>query len=249
MSHPEEPGRDATGADDLVMFWNLYEAGVDRHYGRDERWHLQRDLVREHRPRVLMTTEGWAWQFNDRAFFEDAKSALDMDGVLFPAKTGCNLAVFWQHDVDLVAVEEVAPELAQWHGHGSATLQLPGRSAPVRFVVAHLDPFSATNRRIESDHLRQYADPEAPHPTLLAMDANTVPPGTLSRTGPPRPATGAPTTRCPARTTRTGPRCGACSAPRRNRCSSTRAPTAATGHRPSASTRRARRPDASTCSC
>ncbi|WP_411121876.1 endonuclease/exonuclease/phosphatase family protein [Streptomyces sp. x-19] len=177
MSHPEEPGRDAAGADDLVMFWNLYEAGVDRYHGRDERWHLQRDLVREHRPRVLMTTEGWAWQFNDRAFFEDAKSALDMDGVLFPAKTGCNLAVFWQHDVDLVAVEEVAPELAQWHGHGSATLQLPGRSTPVRFVVAHLDPFSATNRRIESDHLRQYADPEAPHPTLLAMDANTVPPG------------------------------------------------------------------------
>ncbi|MEU7580905.1 endonuclease/exonuclease/phosphatase family protein [Streptomyces sp. NPDC041068] len=168
---------DVTGASDLVMFWNLYEAGVDRYYGRDERWHLQRDLVLDHRPRVLMTTEGWGWDLDDRAFFEDAKAAFGMDGVLFPAKTGCNLAVFWQRDIELVEVEQSAPDLAQWHGHGSATLRLPSRSAPLRFVVAHLDPYSATNRRIESDHLRRYADPDAPHPTLLAMDANTVPPG------------------------------------------------------------------------
>ncbi|GGZ39368.1 hypothetical protein GCM10010387_36910 [Streptomyces inusitatus] len=162
---------------DLIMFWNLWEAGIDRHHGSDERWHLQRDLVLDHRPRVLMTTEGWCWQFEDGAFFEDAKSALGMDGVLFPARTGCNLAVFWQRDIELIEVEQAEPELAQWHGHGSVTLLLPGRSGPLRFVVAHLDPFSATNRRIESDHLRQYADPGAPHPTLLAMDANTVPPG------------------------------------------------------------------------
>ncbi|NLU70573.1 endonuclease/exonuclease/phosphatase family protein [Streptomyces sp. HNM0574] len=158
------------------MFWNLYEAGIDRLYGRDTRWHLQRDLIREHRPRVLMTTEGWGWERNGRAFFEDAKAALGMEGTLFPARTGCNLAVFWQPDIRLLAEDQPPPELTTWHGHGSVTLQLPGRSAPLTCVVAHLDPFSATNRRIESDRLRQYAAPDA-HPTLLAMDANSLPPG------------------------------------------------------------------------
>ncbi|QLH19452.1 endonuclease/exonuclease/phosphatase family protein [Streptomyces sp. Rer75] len=163
-------------ASDLVMFWNLYEAGIDRLEGRDERWLLQRDIVAEHRPRVLMTTEGWGWDRDGGRFFEDAKAGFGMDGALFTAKTGCHLAIFWQRDIEPVETERIPHDLAPWHGHGSVTLRLPGWSHELRFVVAHLDPFSPTNRRIESDRLRQYANPAAPAPTVLAMDANSLPP-------------------------------------------------------------------------
>ncbi|WP_079170866.1 MULTISPECIES: endonuclease [unclassified Streptomyces] len=161
---------------DLLMFWNLYEAGIERLGGRDERWLAQCALVAAHRPRVLMTTEGWGWHLDDRALFEDAKAAFGMEGELFTAKTGCHQAVFWQPDIEHHGTERLPHELAHWHGHGLVTLGLPGRSAPLRFLVAHLDPFSPTGRRIESDHLRHHADPSLP-PLVLAMDANCVPPG------------------------------------------------------------------------
>ncbi|WP_437623808.1 endonuclease/exonuclease/phosphatase family protein [Sorangium sp. So ce1151] len=166
-------GRDAHT--DRVMFWNLHEAGIDRLHGDNRRWHLQRDLISALRPRVLMITEGWAWHFGEEAYFKDAKAALGMHGALFAAKTGCNMAIFWEPCAEVIAVEPSRPDLAAWHGHGSATLHLPGWSHPLRFAVAHLDPFSPVSRLIESDRLRQFAAPDTP--TVLAMDANTVPPG------------------------------------------------------------------------
>ncbi len=235
---------------DLLMFWNLYEAGIERLDGRDERWRAQCALVAAHRPRVLMTTEGWGWHLDDRAFFEDAKAAFGMEGELFTAKTGCHQAVFWQPDIEHLGTERQPHELAHWHGHGLVTLRLPGRSTPLRFLVAHLDPFSPTGRRVESDHLRRYADPSLP-PLVLAMDANCVPPGDpepdWSRTPRHRrddhllDAEGAPT----------GRRCGGCSATTRTtRCSWTRAPGAGTARQRSAGCcRRATRSAVSTCSC
>lgn len=158
------------------MFWNLYVAGIDRLKGDHRRWHLQADLVRALRPRVLMITEGWVWHFGEELYFKDAKAAYGMEGALIPAPTGCNMAVLWQPGTEVVAVEPGDPRLATWHGHGSVTLRLPGWSHPLRFAVAHLDPFSPVNRLIESDRLRGLAHPDAV-PTVLAMDANCVPPG------------------------------------------------------------------------
>ncbi|MGW1976430.1 endonuclease/exonuclease/phosphatase family protein [Streptomyces sp. NPDC001889] len=166
----------ASAPTDLIMFWNLYEAAIERLDGDHARWEAQRELITAHRPRVLLTTEGWGWHRDGRKLFDDTRDALGMDGVLFPAKTECDLAVFWQPDITRVETETVPPELAAWHGHGAVTLRLPGHPEPLRFAVAHLDPFSPTNRLIESDRLRRYADPAGP-PTILAMDANTVPPG------------------------------------------------------------------------
>ncbi|MFD8985946.1 endonuclease/exonuclease/phosphatase family protein [Streptomyces sp. NPDC059564] len=165
-----------TAGTDLVMFWNLYEAGIERLAGRDERWQAQCALVGALRPRVLLTTEGWGWHRDDGALFEDAKAAFGMDGELFTAKTGCHQAVFWQRDIEPVAAERPPPELTHWHGHGLATLRLPGWTTPLRFLVAHLDPFSPTGRRIESDHLRRHADPSLA-PLVVGMDANSLPPG------------------------------------------------------------------------
>ncbi|WP_323369045.1 endonuclease/exonuclease/phosphatase family protein [Streptomyces alkaliterrae] len=176
VAPPAPPPPDRGGASDLVMFWNLFEAGIDRVSGDDRRWQAQVEVVRRQRPRVLMTTEGWGWHLDERAFFEEARSAFDMDGELFVAKTGCHQAVFWQRDVRAVEFEHVPHALADWHGHGAAVLRLPGWSTPLRFVVAHLDPFSPATRRVEADRLRRYADLRG-YPTVLAMDANTVPPG------------------------------------------------------------------------
>ncbi|MER5810398.1 endonuclease/exonuclease/phosphatase family protein [Streptomyces sp. NPDC002033] len=166
----------ATAGSDLVMFWNLYEAGIERLAGRDARWRAQCALVGALRPRVLLTTEGWGWHRDGGALFEDAKAAFGMDGELFTARTGCHQAVFWQRDIGRVAAERPPAELTHWHGHGLVTLSLPGWTTPLRFLVAHLDPFSPTGRRIESDHLRRYADP-ALAPLVVGMDANSLPPG------------------------------------------------------------------------
>ncbi|GAA4931248.1 endonuclease/exonuclease/phosphatase family protein [Streptomyces coeruleoprunus] len=172
---PRTPDGESAGTD-LVMFWNLYEAGIERLGGSDDRWRAQCELVAAHRPRVLMTTEGWGWHLDDGALFEDAKAGFGMDGELFTAKTGCHLAVFWQRDIRRVDAERLPHELAHWHGHGLVTLRLPGWTTPLRFLVAHLDPFSPAGRRIESDHLRRHADPALP-PLVMGMDANCVPPG------------------------------------------------------------------------
>lgn len=176
MTH-EHPAAAPAPPTDLVMFWNLHEAGIARLRGDDRQWLAQRDLVAAHRPRVLLTTECWGWHLDDGALFADAKAGFGMDGALFTSKTGCHLAVFWQYDIRPVTVERLPQELSPWHSHGDVTLQLPGWTLPLRFMVAHLDPFSPTNRRIESDHLRHHADPEGPAPLILAMDANCVPPG------------------------------------------------------------------------
>ncbi|MFJ4880431.1 endonuclease/exonuclease/phosphatase family protein [Streptomyces sp. NPDC088745] len=169
-AHPPTPGTD------LVMFWNLHEAGIERLHGRDEQWLAQCALVEALRPRVLLTTEGWGWHRDGGARFEDAKAAFGMDGALFLAKTGCHQAVFWQRDIEPVDTEHPGHALTHWHGHGLATLRLPGWTTPLRFLVAHLDPFSPTGRRIEADHLRRYADPALP-PLVMGMDANSLPPG------------------------------------------------------------------------
>ncbi|MFE9775835.1 endonuclease/exonuclease/phosphatase family protein [Streptomyces sp. NPDC005931] len=163
-------------ATDLVMFWNLYEAGIERLDGHDERWLAQCALVTSHRPAVLLTTEGWGWHLDGGALFEDAKAGFGMNGALFPARTGCHLAVFWRPDVRVLHVDRLPHEPAHWHGHGLATLGLPGWTTPVRFLVAHLDPYSPTGRRIEADHLRHHADPALP-PLVVGVDANCVPPG------------------------------------------------------------------------
>ncbi|MFE0475078.1 endonuclease/exonuclease/phosphatase family protein [Streptomyces sp. NPDC058947] len=160
-----------------VMFWNLYRTGFERHAGDDTRWEAQRDLILRERPMVLMVTEAWCWDLSDEALFTDTKKALGMDGVLFRAKTECHQAILWRPGVELRAVDGYPPELHPWHGFGCAVLELPGRRDPVRFVVAHLDPYSPLNRRIESDRLRGFAGPHAAGRTLVAMDANTVPPG------------------------------------------------------------------------
>ncbi|MFB7333690.1 endonuclease/exonuclease/phosphatase family protein [Streptomyces adustus] len=176
MSAAHSPVRGDPDGTDLLMFWNLYEAGIERLRGDDERWKAQVALVAAERPRVLLTTEGWGWHRDGGALFEDAKAAFGMDGELFTAKTGCHQAVFWEPGVERVAVERVAPELAHWHGHGLVTLRLPGWSTPLRFLVTHLDPFSPTVRRVEADHLRHHADPALP-PLVIGLDANSVPPG------------------------------------------------------------------------
>jgi endonuclease/exonuclease/phosphatase family metal-dependent hydrolase len=161
---------------DLLMFWNLYETGIERLRGDDERWKAQCALIAALRPRVLLTTEGWGWHREDRALFEDAKTAFGMDGELFTARTGCHQAVFWEPDVERVAVERPIPEPAHGHGHGLVTLRLPGWSTPLRFLVTHLDPYSPTVRRIEAEQLRHHADPALP-PLVIGLDANCVPPG------------------------------------------------------------------------
>ncbi|NEA68996.1 endonuclease/exonuclease/phosphatase family protein [Streptomyces sp. SID12488] len=159
------------------MFWNLYRTGLERHDGDDTRWEAQRRLILRERPDVLMVTEAWCWDLDDEALFADAKRDLGMDGVLFRAKTECHQAILWRPGVELCAVDGYPPELHLWHGFGSTVLRLPGRSGPVRFVVAHLDPYSPLNRRLESDRLRGFVGPHTHGPVLVAMDANTVPPG------------------------------------------------------------------------
>ncbi|NDZ83246.1 endonuclease/exonuclease/phosphatase family protein [Streptomyces sp. SID10853] len=159
------------------MFWNLFRAGFERHAGDDTRWHAQRALILRERPSVLLVTEAWCWDLDDEALFTDAQRSLGMEGALFHAGTECHQAILWRPGVEVRSVDAYLPGLNPWHGFGSALLRLPGRSEPVRFVAAHLDPYSPLNRRIESDRLRGFVGPHVRTPTLVAMDANTVPPG------------------------------------------------------------------------
>lgn len=166
-----------TTAPTRVVFWNLYEAALERRAGDHRRWRAQVETVRALRPTVLLTTEGWHWRERDGELFHDACDAFGMAGTLFPARTDCDMAVFRRPDVELLETVTVPFEQSLWHGWGQVLLGLPGWGTPVRFAVAHLDPFSATHRRIESDHLRALADPAKPTPLVLGLDANTVPPG------------------------------------------------------------------------
>ncbi|MGW2031011.1 endonuclease/exonuclease/phosphatase family protein [Streptomyces sp. NPDC001811] len=159
------------------MFWNLYETGFERQRGDHARWEVQRQLILRERPTVLLVTEAWCWDLDGQALFEDTKRSLNMDGALFPAKTGCHQAVLWRPEVELVETDCYPHELVEWHGFGCAVLRLPGRTAPIRFVVAHLDPYSPLNRRIESDRLRGFIGPHALAQTLVALDANSIAPG------------------------------------------------------------------------
>ncbi|MCZ2528108.1 endonuclease/exonuclease/phosphatase family protein [Streptomyces sp. HB2AG] len=159
-----------------IVFWNLYEAALERRRGDDRRWRAQVAAVRALRPTVLLTTEGWHWREKGGALFEDACADFAMPGSLFPARTDCDMAVFRDPSVELLETRELPFAQALWHGRGETLLGLPGWPGPLRFAVAHLDPFSALHRRIEADHLRDLADPQAP-PLVLGIDANTVPPG------------------------------------------------------------------------
>lgn len=165
-----------TGSQARIVFWNLYEAALERRLGDDRRWRAQVAAVRALRPTVLLTTEGWHWREKAGALFDDACAEFGMAGTLFPARTDCDMAIFHDPSVELLDTWRLPFEQALWHGYGRALLGLPGWPTPVRFAVAHLDPFSTLHRRIEADHLRDLADPQQP-PLVLGVDANTVPPG------------------------------------------------------------------------
>ncbi|MGW7417907.1 endonuclease/exonuclease/phosphatase family protein [Streptomyces sp. NPDC054863] len=170
-------GGEARSGETSVMFWNLFRAGFERYEGDDTRWRAQRALILRERPTVLMVTEAWCWDLDDEALFTDTRRSLGMEGVLFRAGTECHQAILWSPEVEVCSTDAYLPGLNPWHGFGSAQLRLPGRSEPIRFVAAHLDPYSPLNRRIEADRLRGFVGPDARTPTLVAMDANTVPPG------------------------------------------------------------------------
>lgn len=158
------------------MFWNLYEAARDLRNGDDKQWQQQVEIVRHHRPDVLAITEGWNWHEDDQALFRRALRDFGYaDGVLYEAKTTCDMAVMWRDGIELIESRGQRHEEAWWHGWLRATLRLPGHSQPFVLMVSHLNPFDPTLRRIEGSFLRAWMQQT---PTgMLVMDANSIAPG------------------------------------------------------------------------
>lgn len=159
-----------------LLFWNLYEAGLEAAKGDDRRWQEQVAVVRRHAPDVLCITEGWRWDANDRELFERAKRDFGYQhGELYEAKTGCHMAIFWNEPIELIDFHGTPQVQAWWHGGYRATLRIPGQAEPFVVVGTHLNPFDPTLRRIEGSFLRVML-PARRH-GVIVMDANAVPPG------------------------------------------------------------------------
>lgn len=159
-----------------LMFWNLFETSRELRNGDDQHWREQVAVVNRLQPDILAVTEAWDWQHDDQALFHRAREEFGYtDGVFYEAKTNCNMAVFWRSGTELVSSSGQPQQVAFWHGYLRATLSLPGASEPLTLVVAHLNPFDPTLRRIEGSWLRVALQGKTRG--LLVMDANTVPPG------------------------------------------------------------------------
>ncbi|HLT60630.1 MAG TPA: endonuclease/exonuclease/phosphatase family protein [Microlunatus sp.] len=158
------------------MFWNLHEAAWSLRAGDDKQWRKQVEVVRRHRPDVLAVTEGWDWHLDDRRLFRRALADFGYPaGELYQAKTTCDMAVMWRDGIELVERRDQPHEQALWHGWMRVALQLPGQPEPFVLMVAHLNPFDPTLRRIEGSFLRVWM--EQTRSGLLVMDANSAAPG------------------------------------------------------------------------
>ena len=159
-----------------LMFWNLYEAARALRTGDDQQWQQQVEVVRNHQPDLLAVTEGWDWHLDDNALFHRALTDFGYhDGVLYEAKTGCDMAVMWREPAKLINSQGQPTSLSFWHGWLRVTLELPGHAEPFVVMVSHLNPFDPTLRRIEGSFLRS---PMQRTPNgILVMDANSIAPG------------------------------------------------------------------------
>lgn len=159
-----------------MMFWNLFEAAKDVRAGDETAWRQQTEIINSHRPDVLAITEGWDWHLEDEALFRRALRDFGFDhGVLYEAKTTCDMALMWREGTEFVDVRRQPLTAAWWHGYLRVTLRLPGQPDPTVIMVSHFNPFDPTLRRIEASYLRP-ALVRAKR-AVLVMDANTVAPG------------------------------------------------------------------------
>ena len=158
------------------MFWNLFTTSLELRSGDDQHWREQVAVVRRHQPDVLAVTECWDWQLDDQALFRRAQEEFGYpDGVLYEAKTNCNMAVFCKPEIELLSSKGQPQHEAFWHGYLRTTLRLPDSAEPFTVLLSHLNPFDPTLRRIEASWLRTAL--RSHQHGVLVMDANTVPPG------------------------------------------------------------------------
>lgn len=159
-----------------LMFWNLFDGARRLSNGDHSRWEQQTTIVRRLHPDILAITEGWDWHCDDDALFRRALADFGYaDGVLYQAKTGCDMAVFWREGIQPLETQRQPLQQAWWHGYMQVTVQLPGDPEPFVLLVSHMNPFDPTLRRIEGSFLRARMTQIARG--ALVMDANTVPPG------------------------------------------------------------------------
>ncbi len=159
-----------------LMFWNLFEAGIEAAAGDTARFEEQVAVVRRHQPDILAVTEGWRWELDDRALFRRAQEAFGYDhGELYEAKTGCHMAVFTREPITIAGFFAQPHVQALWHGGYAAVLAIPGMDRPFKIVGTHLNPFDPTLRRTEGNFLRVYL--RADEHGVIVMDANTTAPG------------------------------------------------------------------------
>jgi hypothetical protein len=159
-----------------LMFWNLFESGLALRSGDPGMWRRQVSIIQDSNVDVIALTEGWDWHRDEQSLFRLALNDYGFsDGVLYEAKSGCNMAIMWKDGTSPLAVHRQPLSQAWWHGYMHVTLQMRGLAAPVTIMVSHLNPFDPTLRRIEGSWLRtmmlQFDR------GVLVLDANAVPPG------------------------------------------------------------------------
>lgn len=159
-----------------LMFWNLFEAGLEAAAGDHVRFDQQVAVVGRHQPDILAITEGWRWELDDRALFRRAQAEFGYDHAeLYEAKTGCHMAVFARAPITIAGFMGQPHLQALWHGGYAAVLAIPGMERPFKLVGTHLNPFDPTLRRTEGNFLRVHL--QAGDHGVIVMDANTTAPG------------------------------------------------------------------------
>jgi exodeoxyribonuclease-3 len=154
-----------------VMSYNTLFGGWDG--DDDRRFKLQREVIAETHPDILLLQECKHFDFNGNRRLYQVEEALGMRGFLaVTPRTGQNTAVLVRSGIKPVAFQSDADHFH--HVAAIVTLEVPSFDQPITFVSVHLCPNGPHVRLVEAAYLVNYADPN--RWTLVAGDFNSVSP-------------------------------------------------------------------------
>lgn len=154
-----------------VMSWNTLYGGWDG--DDDRRFRLQREVIADVRPDVLLLQEGKRFEADGFRRFYEVEQVLAMRAFLAPAPhIGQNTAVFVRPGVEPVSF--TSDSVHFHHAAALATLRVPGFGQPVTFISVHLCPVGVPMRLVEAANLAAHAAPDGL--ALVAGDFNSVSP-------------------------------------------------------------------------
>ncbi|WP_068089477.1 endonuclease/exonuclease/phosphatase family protein [Novosphingobium rosa] len=155
-----------------IMSYNTLFGGFDG--ADDTRARLQRDIIREAAPDILLIQELKGFLDDGSARLYDLERSLGLRALVAAApRTGQNVGVMVAPHVDILSFE---PDSAHFHHAAArASLRVPGLDAPLTVVSVHLCPNGTPVRLREVSYL--YNDADANGLAIVGGDFNSLAPG------------------------------------------------------------------------